>query len=67
MYAAIGHQINRGGIAYSVQQLRKLAADFMRSNIDDFMPFMDEIENEDGYMKYCDDILKTAWGSQLEV
>lgn len=50
-----------------MQQLRNMAADFMRSNIDDFMPFMDEVESEEGYQKYCDDILKTSWGSQLEV
>ncbi len=68
MYAAIAHQINRGGVSQSVQQLRNLAADFMRSNIDDFMPFMDEVENEEQYVKYCDDIQRTAaWGSQLEV
>ena len=68
MYAAIAHQINRGGVSQSVQQLRNLAADFMRSNIDDFMPFMDEVENEEQYVKYCDDIqLTAAWGSQLEV
>jgi hypothetical protein len=51
-----------------VQQLRNLAAEFMRSNVDDFMPFMDEVENEEQYMKYCDDLQRTAaWGSQLEV
>jgi hypothetical protein len=32
------------------------------------MPFMDEVENEEQYMKYCDDMQRTAaWGSQLEV
>lgn len=68
MYAAIVHQINRGGVAQSVQQLRNLAADYMRSNMDDFLPFMDEVENEEQYMKYCEDVQRTsAWGSQLEV
>lgn len=68
MYAAIAHQINKGGVSQSVQQLRNLAADFMRSNIDDFIPFMDEVENEEQYVKYCEDIQRTAaWGSQLEV
>lgn len=68
MFAAILHQINRGGVSQSVQQLRNLAAEFMRSNVDDFMPFMDEVENEEQYMKYCDDLQRTAaWGSQLEV
>lgn len=68
MYAAIVHQINRGGVAQSVQQLRNLAADYMRSNMDDFLPFMDEVENEEQYMKYCEDVQRTsAWGSQLEL
>ncbi|XP_046444116.1 deubiquitinase OTUD6B-like [Daphnia pulex] len=68
MFAAILHQINRGGVSQSVQQLRNLAAEFMRSNVDDFMPFMDEVENEEQYMKYCDDLQRTAtWGSQLEL
>ncbi|EFX84492.1 hypothetical protein DAPPUDRAFT_314827 [Daphnia pulex] len=68
MFAAMLHQINRGGVSQSVQQLRNLAAEFMRSNVDDFMPFMDEVENEEQYMKYCDDLQRTAaWGSQLEL
>lgn len=68
MYAAILHQINGKDSTYSIQQLRNLAADFMLSNADDFMPFMDEVENKEQYLKYCEDIRRTtAWGSQLEV
>ena len=51
-----------------MQQLRSIAANFIRSNQDDFMPFMDEIENEVQFNKYCEDTEHTAaWGGQLEV
>lgn len=64
MYAAIAHQMSN----QSIQQLRSLAADFMRSHPDEFMPFMDEVASDEQYMKYCDDVQRTAaWGSQLEV
>ena len=51
-----------------MQQLRSIAANFIRSNQDDFMPFMDEVENEVQFNKYCEDTEHTsAWGGQLEV
>ena len=68
MYVAILHQLNKGDVCYTMQQLRKIAADYMRNNQDDIMPFMDEIENEAQFIKYCDDTERTpAWGGQLEV
>jgi len=72
MYAAILHQINpkgsASGVVQTVQQLRNMAADFMRSHPDDFMPFMDEVSSEEQFIKYCNDVQRTAaWGSQLEV
>jgi len=72
MYAAILHQINpkgsTSGVVQSVQQLRNMAADFMRSHPDDFMPFMDEVSSQEEFIKYCNDVQRTAaWGSQLEV
>ena len=68
MYVAILHQLSKGGVSYTLQQLRSIAADFMRRNQDDFMPFMDEIEDEAQFLKYCQDTEHTsAWGSQLEV
>jgi len=68
MYVAILHQLNKGDVCYTMQQLRKIAADYMRNNQDDIMPFMDEIENEAQFIKYCDDTERTpAWGGQLEL
>lgn len=64
MYAAIAHQMS----GQSIQQLRSLAADLMRSHPDEFMPFMDEVASEEQYVKYCDSVQRTtAWGGQLEV
>ena len=70
MYVAIQHQLNADSkeTIRTVPQLRKAAADFMRVNRDEFMPFMDNIENETQFLKYCQDVESTAaWGSQLEV
>ena len=68
MYTAISHQMNKFGTSYSVQQLRNMAASHMRSHKEDFMPFMDEINDETQFEKYCNDTECTsAWGSQLEV
>lgn len=68
MYAAIVHQMNKFGTTYSVQQLRNMAASHMRSHKDDFMPFMDEMNDDIQFANYCDDTERTsAWGSQLEV
>lgn len=48
------------------QELRSLAAQYMREHPDDFMPFL---YLEDGnYDRYCHDIEHTAcWGGQLEI
>lgn len=68
LYVAILHQLNKGGGCYTMQQLRSIAANFIRSNQDDFMPFMDEVENEVQFNKYCEDTEHTsAWGGQLEL
>lgn len=66
MYVAIAHQL--GADSPSVQQLRKTAADFMRSHRDDFMPFMDNVVDDVQFLKYCQETESTAaWGGQLEV
>ena len=68
MYVAIQHQLTPGCTHRSVQQLRKAAADYMRANHDEFMPFMDNTENESQFSKYCQEVEQTAaWGGQLEV
>jgi len=68
MYVAILDQLNKAGGSYTTQQLRSIAANFMQSHKDDFMPFMDEVENEAQFIKYCEDTERTsAWGGQLEL
>jgi len=50
-----------------VQELRERTADYMRENKDDFLPFMDEMD-EAKFEKYCKDVEKTKlWGGQLEL
>lgn len=67
MYAAIVHQM-KGEQGASIQQLRTMAADFMRSHPEEFAPFMEDASTDEAYAKYCDDVQKTlAWGGQLEV
>lgn len=70
MYAAILHQLNQGASAQqrTVQQLRNMTAEFMRSHPEEFTPFMDDVTNDVEFSKYCDDVQRTqAWGGQLEV
>ncbi|KAG0597174.1 hypothetical protein M758_UG317900 [Ceratodon purpureus] len=60
----------------SYQQLRELAASYMRSHVEDFLPFIGgdlerEIECQDPqskYETYCREVEATAsWGGQLEL
>ncbi|KAI9474238.1 MAG: hypothetical protein EXX96DRAFT_581129 [Benjaminiella poitrasii] len=49
------------------KELRRSAAEYMRNNPDDFMPFL-YLEEGTDFNKYCDDIENTAcWGGQLEI
>ncbi|KAJ3416492.1 OTU domain-containing protein 6B [Chytridiales sp. JEL 0842] len=59
-------------LSFSYTHLRKLAAEYMRSHPDDFMPFLvddnGDMLTEDKFQKYCDDMANTAvWGGQLEI
>lgn len=60
---------------YSI--VRKIAADYMRNHMDDFLPYLpaEDVEGQgegllspEGYMKHCDNVENTSeWGSQTEV
>lgn len=54
----------------SFAELREMAATYMRSHRDDFMPFMD-IDGEQGYEAYCvkvgNSVGTVEWGGQLEI
>ncbi|KAI8804812.1 hypothetical protein BJ742DRAFT_427346 [Cladochytrium replicatum] len=73
LYNAIADQLlllDSQKIRYS--ELRHIAASYMRSHPDDFMPFCytdnGDMFTEDQYQKYCDDVENTAaWGGQLEI
>lgn len=72
LYCAVNHQLEIvGQETYSVLQLRKLTADFMRTHKEDFLPFMyneDEIVSEDYFESYCKEVATTKlWGGQLEL
>ena len=51
-------------------ELREMAAEYMRTHRDDFMPFMD-VNGESGYESYCvkvgNSVGTVEWGGQLEI
>lgn len=57
----------------SIQELRKICADCMRKNREEFAPFLidpnsGEMLNEDEFEAYCRKVEKTTnWGGQPEV
>ncbi|CAG9839033.1 unnamed protein product [Diabrotica balteata] len=75
LYLAVNHQLQvTGRPTKSVNDLRKVTADFMRQNKDDFLPFMcneldeSEIVSEEQFENYCKDVATTKlWGGQLEL
>ncbi|RKO92483.1 hypothetical protein BDK51DRAFT_18214, partial [Blyttiomyces helicus] len=74
LYNAIADQLRRHNApdALSYKDLRKLAAEEMRANSNDYLPFLVD-DNGDmltpgGFEKYCSDLTNTAvWGGQLEI
>lgn len=75
LYLAVNHQLQVCGKApQSVNELRKVTAEFMRKNKDDFLPFMcnefdeSEIVSEEQFESYCKEVATTKlWGGQLEL
>lgn len=75
LYLAVNHQLQVSGRStQSVNELRKITADFMRKNKDEFLPFMcneldeSEIVSEEQFESYCKDVATTKlWGGQLEL
>lgn len=75
LYCAVNHQLEiKGKPTYSVSELRKITAEFMLKNREDFLPFMcnemdeDETVTEEEFEKYCKDVANTKlWGGQLEL
>ncbi|XP_061597833.1 deubiquitinase OTUD6B [Cololabis saira] len=76
MYRAIEDQLlqrSQPGLTMSVKELRSRTAEHMRSNTDDFLPFLTNATSGDTFTtnefeKYCSDVEHTAaWGGQLEL
>jgi len=73
LYGAISHQLQLCGMQRSVQELRKMTADCLRENRDEFAPFLTdpdtgEMLTADGFEAYCKKIEKTTcWGGQPEI
>eukprot|EP00252_Welwitschia_mirabilis_P023994 TRINITY_DN6946_c0_g1_i1.p1 TRINITY_DN6946_c0_g1~~TRINITY_DN6946_c0_g1_i1.p1 ORF type:complete len:333 (-),score=91.09 TRINITY_DN6946_c0_g1_i1:189-1187(-) len=80
LYRAVENQLSLepGSVCrYSYQQLREMAAQYMKSHAEDFLPFFsadsecDTASHDDlcrRFEKYCNEVETTAaWGGQLEL
>ncbi|KAI8147848.1 hypothetical protein BJV82DRAFT_593588 [Fennellomyces sp. T-0311] len=73
LYNAISNQLSkRYDQETTYQELRKMAADYMRNHPDDFIPFLykddGDMYSTDDFERYCDEIENTPrWGGQLEI
>lgn len=73
LYNAIADQLSRRNQQTGMQTLRKLAADYMLSHRDEFLPFITDAKTgqlytPDQFDNYCKEIAETAaWGGQLEI
>uniref|UniRef100_A0A2M4BV66 Putative otu ovarian tumor-like cysteine protease n=1 Tax=Anopheles marajoara TaxID=58244 RepID=A0A2M4BV66_9DIPT len=74
LYNAINHQLELHGIgAYSVADLRNLAADYIEENKDSLICYMSHPDTGDildsaGFDKYCHQVRSTkAWGGEIEI
>jgi len=73
LYNAIADQLSRKNQQTEMETLRRLAADYMLSHRDDFMPFLTDTKTGEAYtsdqfVHYCEELAGTAaWGGQLEI
>ncbi|KAJ2842687.1 OTU protein [Coemansia erecta] len=73
LYSAFADQVNAyHGSSSSYQDMRRLAAQYMRQHRDDFMPFMvtdnGDMFTDDDFEQYCNRIEATAdWGGHQEI
>src|SRR5690606_32871842 len=74
LYNAVADQLlSRQNKTFTYQELRKGTAEYMRSHLDEFLPFLDDLqgegpEREAKWAKMCDEVENTAaWGGQLEL
>ncbi|XP_074616114.1 deubiquitinase OTUD6B-like isoform X2 [Acropora palmata] len=73
LYNAIADQLSRQKQQMEMKTLRRLAAEFMQSHEEDFLPFLTDAKTGDSftldqYAQYCEEIMSTAaWGGHLEI
>ncbi|ESO94985.1 hypothetical protein LOTGIDRAFT_117619 [Lottia gigantea] len=74
LYNAVSHQMqNEHNAKLTNNSLRRQTADYMKSNEDNFIPFLTRQDTGDCYTheeyeKYCEDIANTsAWAGHLEI
>lgn len=74
LYNAVAHQLKVIGEApLNFRELRTKTAVYLRSNMNEFLPFISNAESNDllspeQYEKYCDDVADTsAWGGAIEL
>ncbi|XP_066481625.1 deubiquitinase OTUD6B [Tiliqua scincoides] len=73
MYRAIEDQLKERQNSWTVATLRSQTAEYVRSHMDDFLPFLTnpntgDLYSQEEFEKYCYDIANTtAWGGQLEL
>lgn len=74
LYNAVAHQLKiNGETPLSLHDLRTKTADYLRENMNDFLPFLsspdsDDLLTPDEYEKYCNDVAETsAWGGAVEL
>ncbi|XP_050460598.1 deubiquitinase OTUD6B [Cataglyphis hispanica] len=74
LYNAVAHQLKiNGETPLSLDDLRIKTADYLRKNMNDFLPFLSNPDSEDlltpeEYEKYCNDVAQTsAWGGAVEL
>lgn len=73
LYNSIRHQLERHNMFYSIDTLRKIAADYIRANKDELICYMpssrgEDIMSQEEFEDYCHQVENTkAWGSQIEI
>jgi len=73
LYNAIRYQLELAGVIYSADDLRRIAAEYIRANQNELICYMtssqdDEIMSQKEFDDYCHQVENTkAWGSQIEI
>ncbi|XP_057326285.1 deubiquitinase OTUD6B [Microplitis mediator] len=73
LYNAVSHQLKVIGSPMRLEDLRQKTAEYLRGNVNDFLPFLtnpdsDDALTEEQYQQYCDNVESTsAWGGAIEL